>query len=441
MSVGHGLRVTKHKRDVATRTGPSTWALWTVPRSFLWYVLVVDAAAVVAIVVTATAVPVTGRQLGWFALLVALSALHLEANRRIERLRELAAEGVAFTNLTSIWTFAGLLLLPPPLVAALIVIVYAHMWVRVSGRIVPHRWVFTAATVVLASAAGGAILAAVDAGYPGLPPGWAGLGVVVAAAVARWLVNTALVVGAMLLMSPDMTLRTAIGTPAGELVEWASLSLGAAVAALLVLDAPYLLVLAVPVIAVHRGLLLHQFKDAARKDGKTGLLNATFWRELAGKQLERAHRLRSTVGLLLVDVDGFRVTNDHHGPLVGDRVLRRVGEALTYAVRQDDLVGRLGGEEFAVLLPDTGVADLTGLAERVREAVRRLHIELDAKGDGAPTTINGLTVSVGGAVYPDHAGTLEDLLMAADNALFVAKSSGRDQARVVAPGARPSLAR
>lgn len=434
MSVMHRSRGAKDRRRRVIRpVAPRHWALWSAPRAFVVFAVVVDVAAIAAILFTAVAVPIEDQDLVWFAALVLLSVLHLEANRRVERLRELAAEGTQYVDLKSIWTFAGLLLLPPPLVAGLIVITYAHSWWRIGQRILPHRWTFSAATIVLASAAGGAVLAAAfPLAYPELPQGLIGIAVVAGAAVARWFVNSALVVVALPLMSAATTWRQALkhvfGTPGDDLIEFASLSLGAAVAVLLVTDAPWLLVLAIPLMVIHRGLMLRQFEYAAQRDQTTGLFNGSFWHELASKHLERAHRLQHGAGLLLIHVDEFDAIAHRHGVPAGDRVLRAVAAAMRGQLHDDDLVARLSGEEFVVLSPETSNTEELGrLAHRIREAIREAEVAIDGS---APTT--GLTVSVGGAIYPDHGASLDELMLTVDNAMFAAKTYVRDQVRLVA---------
>jgi diguanylate cyclase (GGDEF)-like protein len=255
--------------------------------------------------------------------------------------------------------------------------------------------------------------------------------VVAAAAGARWFVNSALVAVALPLMTPSMTWRQALrevfGTPADDLIEFASLSLGAGVALLLVTDAPWLLVLAVPVLAIHRGLMLRQFEFAAQRDATTGLFNGAFWHELAGKHLERAHRLGHPAGLLLLHVDEFGAIVDKHGPGAGDRVLRLIADAMRDQVREDDLVARLAGEEFVIFFPDVATnAELAEFVARIRDAIRRVELDIDGH---APVT--GLTVSVGGVIYPDNGATLDALMLAVDNAMFAAKTYVRDQVRLV----------
>jgi diguanylate cyclase (GGDEF)-like protein len=416
---------------------PLRWSLWSLPPSLRYYVLAVDLAAVATIAGTAALFPVERQDLILFVFLTVGALLHLEWSRRIERMRELAAEGVSYVSLKAVWSFAALLLLPPPLVATLIVLLYAHEWLRVSRRIVAHRQVFTASTVVLASACGGGILAALNpADYPGLASDHLGLVAViavVAAATARWLLNFALVIGAVMLSSPGMPARKAVGPPIQHLIETASLGFGAAVAALMVYQPALVALLLVPMLTMQRSLLVSQLEHAASTDSKTGLLNALYWHELAKKEMERARRLKTSLGILMIDLDRLKDVNRAHGPLAGDTVLRAVAKAVQAELRGHNLIARLAGEEFIALLPEVDDTQLNAFADRICQRIRQLEVGVD--GEQGPATVRGLTVSVGGSLYPDCADDIDSLLLTADNALFSAKDAGRNSFCVVAPHA------
>jgi diguanylate cyclase (GGDEF)-like protein len=418
-------------------TSPRRWSLWALPPNLKYYVIAVDLAAVATVTGTAVLFPVERQDLILFVGLVVGSMLHLEWSRRIERMRELAAEGVSYVSPQAVWSFAGLLLLPPPLVAALIVVLYAHLWFRVSRRIVVHRWVFSASTIVLASACAGAILAALNpADYPGLAKDHLGLAAViaiVAAAVARWLVNYALVVGAIMLSSPNMPARQALGRLNNQLIEAASLGFGTAVAALMIYQPAVVALLLVPMLTMQRSLLASQLEHVASTDSKTGLLNALYWHELAKKEMERARRLKTSVGVLMIDVDRFKDVNRAHGLVAGDIVLRAVAKTVQSELRGHDLIARLAGEEFIALLPKVDDAELNAFADRICQRIRELEVGVD--GEDGPATVRNLTVSVGGSLYPDCADDIDGLLLTADNALFSAKDAGSNSFCVVAPHA------
>ncbi|HEY2766384.1 MAG TPA: GGDEF domain-containing protein [Pseudonocardiaceae bacterium] len=415
---------------------PGAWSLWKQPRAIICYVLVVDLIALGLVAASPWLAPVRGTDLGRLVILALVSVVNVECGRSIERIREIAAEGVPYVNLQAVWIFAGLLLLPPSLLAALVVVTYTHMWFRVSRRIVVHRWVFSAATVVLAGALAAAILAA-TIGYPGLPmEGAAGLLAVVAAALAYWLVNYALVVGAILLSAPDVPARTALGDPGEQLIMAATIGLGVAMAALLSFLPWLVIILTATVLALHRGLLIHQLQAAARTDAKTGLANSVHWFDIAHKELARAQRLHSPLGVLVLDLDHFKRINEVHGHQVGDAVILAVSRLLRREVRTYDLVGRFGGDEFAVLLPAVeDQTELVRVAERIRERVADLEVtvppELDRAGQ---PQVRELTVSVGVAGHPDHGRSIERLVLAADSACYAAKSAGRNRVHLATPG-------
>jgi diguanylate cyclase (GGDEF)-like protein len=180
-------------------------------------------------------------------------------------------------------------------------------------------------------------------------------------------------------------------------------------------------------------VLVRHLQEVASTDGKTGLLNAAAWQDRAARVLERAERDQGGAALLILDLDHFKHVNDRHGHLAGDRVLSSVAEALRGEVRDNDLVGRFGGEEFVIMLPghdgmEYDRAELLAVADRIRRRIDELVVEI-ATPDG-PLTVNELSVSVGGATYPHDAGNLVRLLEVADSALYAAKRAGRNVVRV-----------
>jgi diguanylate cyclase (GGDEF)-like protein len=193
-------------------------------------------------------------------------------------------------------------------------------------------------------------------------------------------------------------------------------------------------VVLVTVLGLQRALLVGQFQFAARTDPNTGLTNTAFWHEMAAKELERAQNNNVALGILYLDLDHFKMVNDTHGHLAGDQVLKAIATELKHEVRTDDLVGRLGGEEFAILLPNTDVDDTLLTAERIRHRIGSLVIPVTAAAGNA--TVDGLTCSIGAATYPVSGQSLDILLMAADTATYAAKEAGRNQV-VTAPSRTP----
>jgi diguanylate cyclase (GGDEF)-like protein len=402
----------------------------------LTYVLTVEVVTLVVLVTTARFFPITQQSWIWFGALTAAAVVHLEAARGIERIREITAEGSPYAHMQSVWYFAGVLLLPLPLLTSLIVISFGHEWFRVfRKRAIAYRKVFSACTVVLAVAAAELVLAAFHPGgtqpYAALVAGPVGTAAVIVAGLLYWLVNFALVVAAIVVTNPDKPARNALGHPSDQLIIAAAVGLGFGIAVIM-MERPWSTpLLLITVLALHMGLLLPQFRAAARTDSKTGLVDATFWSDMAGRELSRAQRLSSTLGVLILDLDHFKLINDRYGHLAGDEVLRAVADAIRQVVRNYDLVSRFGGEEFAVLLPGVDAAQVESTAERIRFGISILNVDVVDR-TGAKQTISGLTCSVGASVFPETAKELSPLLLAADEALYQAKNTGRDRTKLAA---------
>jgi diguanylate cyclase (GGDEF)-like protein len=191
---------------------------------------------------------------------------------------------------------------------------------------------------------------------------------------------------------------------------------------------PGLLILALPpVVLLQRSLMHQQLQAAARTDAKTGLLNAGAWQREAETELSRAERTHEPLAVFLIDIDHFKKVNDTYGHLVGDQVLISVASTLRNQLRDYDVVGRFGGEEFVVLLPGADTVEACRVAERLRSRVRRLAV---AAEEGTVT----VTISVGVSLYRTHGQDLIELLASSDLALYRAKESGRD--RVCLPAVR-----
>jgi len=178
------------------------------------------------------------------------------------------------------------------------------------------------------------------------------------------------------------------------------------------------------VVAVENSRLYKLTKRLSVTDELTDLYNYRFLQQRLDDEIGRARRYGKTLSFLMLDVDSFKAINDTHGHLVGDVVLSDLGHVLKANVREVDVVARYGGEEFSVLLPETDSAGAFIVAEKIREAVS-LHRFPDADGE---RTVR-VTVSIGLANFPAHADDKESLLKAADDAVYQAKTLGRDRVR------------
>jgi diguanylate cyclase (GGDEF)-like protein len=417
------------------------WAFWGLAARVRLGLLMVELAAVAVVVLGADRGSFTPTTMIWFAVLVVCSTVHVEASRSVERLRELLSDGKPWWNLQGVWSFAALVVLPPLLITAMIALTYLHIWVRVR-RVAPHRWIYTAAAVTLASAAGKTVLVLIGHGAPLTTV--AGFGGVLAGAVLRWAVNVTLIAVVLIATAPEPLGARAWGRMPDHLVEGASLALGSVIAVLLVLSPLYVPVLLLPVLAVHRSLLLPQFEAAGRVDALTGTLNATFWRELAQREWQRARRAEVPLGLLMVSLDQFGRLVARHGADAGDAAMRAVAATLRREFPGQDAIGRWGEADFVILVPGPTPTQLRDAAERLRTRVQGLRLVLtQPPGAALPaqpnpridwrsaTVVDGLTVSIGVGRLPEVGADLPELLLAADNALFAAQNAGRDRVSVV----------
>ena len=135
---------------------------------------------------------------------------------------------------------------------------------------------------------------------------------------------------------------------------------------------PLTIVFALPFVTLLQRSFRHaQLLNASRIDSKTGLLNAGTWEREAASEVARAVRTRTPLALMLIDLDHFKAVNDAYGHLAGDRALRAISRTFKIFLRDYDLAGRFGGEEFALLLPHTGAADAQRIAERMRVLLLR----------------------------------------------------------------------
>ncbi|HEX2049634.1 MAG TPA: GAF domain-containing protein [Actinomycetota bacterium] len=162
-----------------------------------------------------------------------------------------------------------------------------------------------------------------------------------------------------------------------------------------------------------RAALEHQ----AQTDALTGLYNHRYFHERLRSELTRASRTHDAVALVMFDIDDFKKINDVHGHGTGDHILQLLAETLKSTVRASDIVCRLGGEEFAIIMPSCDAGDAFGLARRVRDRLELLDFDPAGK----------ITLSVGIAQGPDHAMNPRELLACADAAMLTAKAKGKNR--------------
>lgn len=173
-------------------------------------------------------------------------------------------------------------------------------------------------------------------------------------------------------------------------------------------------------IALDNALSFQKAEALSITDDLTGLSNSRYLNLVLRREEKRAVRGGKPLSVLFVDMDGFKDVNTHHGHLAGSQALVEVAAIIRSGARETDVVARYGGDEFSLVLPDTGPKGAMAVAERIRDRLRVFSF-LQAKGLSVH-----LTASIGIATLPDVSGSAEDLLKAADRAMYKVKNSGKD---------------
>ncbi len=164
-----------------------------------------------------------------------------------------------------------------------------------------------------------------------------------------------------------------------------------------------------------------QLIERANTDVLTGLYNHRYFQERLQDEVNRAARYGGKVALLMIDIDYFKTFNDDHGHPTGDAALHGLAQVLMQSIRDTDIPVRYGGEEFAVILPETGMREASQTAERIRKSVEECHF-----ADPEHQKLS-LTVSIGASEFPTHASDRTGLISTADIALYQAKAKGRNR--------------
>jgi diguanylate cyclase (GGDEF)-like protein len=414
------------KRRLAFRE----WLWWQLPQAPRWYVAAVPAGALAVIGVAAAHTDWRLSDLVKFLLLAACGIISVASTPRIM---------YSFPGLTkdfsSIWLVPIAILLPPVYVAVVPIFFSAALNLFVH-RGVLHRAVFTVAAQSV-----GYALASVA--FRWFPPSFAGDHVGFGTHALTWCVAVLicelvgsrghhfLILGAMKLSAPELKILKMEWERESLQALFVEIDLGALITLAVALS-PALVLIAVPTVLLARRFLVFPVIEAqSRVDAKTGLLNVSTWEKEAETELSRAARLHHPAALVLIDIDHFKRVNDTYGHLVGDRVLKAIAEALTSQSRDYDRAGRFGGEEFVLLLAQTGREDACNIAQRLRGYVASLAVPVDDRPDAPRIHV---TISVGVTTLErGDAYELTDLLAAADSAMYAAKQAGRNQVAFAPP--------
>ncbi|MFL1382204.1 GGDEF domain-containing protein, partial [Nocardiopsis protaetiae] len=422
--------VTSAERSVI---GRSRWPFFQEPVGLIIYMSLLLVAALFLCGVAFALTPFSDDDLLVFVFLAAGAMICVEGNRRLG-----AAQHAGLNqDLLGAWWFPVVLLLPPVYSFLIPIPIYFLLQWRTRQTLM-HRRVFNVVSVGLS----GFIVSVVwhtfvsrdlgqglqgGADVSGLLQSAPGVLVALVCCMMFTLLNACAVTLAIRASSGTKRKPPPMWDREVLMVDAAEVCMGIVVAVLANISLFLLPIALPPLLLLQRSLLYQQLQTAARTDPKTGLLNAPTWEQEASIEIARARASRNRSAVLIIDIDHFKRVNDTHGHLFGDQVLMGVATTISHQLRQSDLLGRFGGEEFVVLLPGSDVGEAWHAAERLRVEVGCMEIEVDK----LKVTV---TVSVGLAVVGEHGNDLVELLTAADLALYRAKETGRN--RVCLPDGR-----
>jgi diguanylate cyclase (GGDEF)-like protein len=408
-------------------TAIGDWPIWSLPRWLIAFVLTVIAADLAAIGIAASAATFSDHNLALFGLLLACTAAAVELTRKA------GEQGGLMKDVQGVWELPVAILLPP--LYALVVPIARITLTQWRVRHAPvYRRVFTGAAVGLSYGAASVTFH----GLSGLVPEGAGgtlsrdtvwTLLVIVSALVKCALNNVMIMTAVRGADPAANIRTAFLGGEALYNYVAEISIGVLVT-YGVAGNPLLALAALPVVTLLQRSLSHvQLVTDSRADSKTGLLNAATWERESAAEVARAVRTKSPLAIALLDIDKFKVINDTYGHLVGDQVLKEIARTLNNLLREYDLAGRFGGEEFSVLLPQTRAVDAFRIAERVRANIAGLSIIAPGATSGERVHV---TVSIGVAALDSGSKReLAELMAAADAALYRAKAGGRDQVQMI----------
>jgi len=404
-----------------------SWPLWSLPRWLLSYVLAIDTAAMAAIVIAASFTTITEHDLALFGLLLGCTALAVELTRKA------GEQGGHVRDVQGVWELPVAILLPP--LYALLIPMARFALIQFRVRRAPvYRRVFSGASVGLCYGAASVTFHSLSGLVPQASAGmlsratvWTLL--VLVAALVQWVLNKAMIMTAIKGSDPAASIRAEVFSRERLYNDVAEISI-AILVTYGVAGNPLIALAALPVVTLLQRSLRHvQLLTESRADSKTGLLNAKTWEREAASEVIRAVRTKSPLAVVILDIDKFKVVNDTYGHLTGDQVLKEIANTLNSVLRDYDVAGRFGGEEFSLLLPQTRAVDAFRIAERIRSSIAGLSIIAPGATGGERVQV---TVSIGVAAL--DAGSrreLAELMAAADAALYRAKAYGRDQVQMI----------
>jgi diguanylate cyclase (GGDEF)-like protein len=404
-----------------------TWPIWELPSWLIVFVVVVALADAGVLAGAASRVTVHASDLETFGGLLVCSAATVEISRRLgENLG-------AVKDVHATWELPVAILLPLAFAPVLPIIRFTLVQWR-TFRVPLYRRVFSAAAIGLSYVAAALVFHALvrlvhDPAASPASHAISWITIVAVSAVVQWTTNQILIWTAIKGSDPSVSVRAEQFAREPIFNDVTELCVAVLVTLCVAISSVSLL-FALPFISLLQRSMRHaRLLRDARADSKTGLLNAGTWEYEATAEVARAVRTKSPLAIAMLDIDRFKAVNDTYGHLLGDQVIKEIAHALKTLLRDYDVAGRFGGEEFAVLLPQTRAVDAFRIAERVRASIAGLCIIAPGAAGGERVHV---TVSIGVAALDSGSEReLPDLLAAADAALYRAKAGGRDQVQMI----------
>jgi diguanylate cyclase (GGDEF)-like protein len=322
-------------------------------------------------------------------------------------------------HLAIVFVLAGVLLLPLELIAALCLIQHVPEWMR--ERYAPEIQGFNIANYTLAALAAWVAAHAVLGSSGVHQDARTVLAGVVAGAVFV-LLNHGVLAGMLRIARGHSVRQSGLFSLESLSTDLVLAVVGVGLAASWKTNLWFASVAVAPLLLIHRALSIPRIRAEASRDPKTGLYNAGHLNSALVEEVERAARFTRPLSVIVADLDLLRNINNSYGHLSGDSVLRGVADAFHALLRPYDVAARFGGEEFAVLLPETEFEEAMAIADRIREVVAAQPFPRH----GSDETITA-TLSLGVASYPRHATDADELVHQADLALYRSKALGRNR--------------
>jgi len=409
--------------ELILSTGESQARSPGLPRRAAFFLLIVGLATAVS-----TAGPLASLRsdtAGWgtFAVLAAAAAV---AQLFVARTPKNAAR--YYTTL--VFLIAAVLLLPVALVALMGVVQHVPEWLKMRYPWYIQTFNILNYTLNCLAAWWAAHLVIGSAAHLSTGTRWALAGTV---ACLVFVVTNHLLLAAMMHFADRAPIRKSeLFTAESLATDLILAALGVAFATLWLSNRWLILAAIAPLVLIHRSLNVPALEEEARVDPKTGLFNARHFAAELGEELARATRFRRPMAVVMADLDLLREINNSYGHLAGDAVLRGVADIFQTQLRDYDIPARFGGEEFAILLPETSREEAHEIAERIRRAVAATVFEIETSSEPIRATI-----SLGVATYPRDGQSVNELIHQADLAVYRAKLQGRN--RVLHASTEPLL--